>query len=72
MKFGSSTLHVTITESHPTGVRGLKFSVSLVLGTQWLVAPHWGAWIEIIKVICKRNTARVAPHWGAWIEISKA
>ena len=33
--------------SHPTGVRGLKYG-----GLDWIdygviVAPHWGAWIEI-------------------------
>ena len=42
--------------------------VSLI---NWLsvVAPHWGAWIEITA--SDRNVAvpSVAPHWGAWIEI---
>ena len=34
------------------------------------VAPHWGAWIEIMshKVVVKWRL--VAPHWGAWIEIT--
>ena len=34
------------------------------------VAPHWGAWIEILAALGRANAAeRVAPHWGAWIEI---
>ena len=34
-----------------------------------LVAPHWGAWIEMhSRPICASD-GFVAPHWGAWIEI---
>ena len=33
--------------SHPTGVRGLKLAEPLRLLLTHLVAPHWGAWIEI-------------------------
>ncbi len=33
------------------------------------VAPHWGAWIEIVRVPARVCDSRVAPHWGAWIEI---
>ena len=35
-----------------------------------LVAPHVGAWIEIIGKKLKIDLWFVAPHVGAWIEIS--
>ena len=34
------------------------------------VAPHMGAWIEIIRGLLEPDTFTVAPHMGAWIEIS--
>ena len=34
------------------------------------VAPHWGAWIEILVVLGVGVVEVVAPHWGAWIEIA--
>ena len=55
--------------SHPTGVRGLKFKVLRGRGRCDAVAPHWGAWIEIIISGEHLDTEHVAPHWGAWIEI---
>ena len=33
------------------------------------VAPHWGAWIEILIWRIDNVMRKVAPHWGAWIEI---
>ena len=33
------------------------------------VAPHTGAWIEIVGADGRRQAAVVAPHTGAWIEI---
>ena len=33
------------------------------------VAPHWGAWIEIVTGYPIYGMVVVAPHWGAWIEI---
>ena len=33
------------------------------------VAPHAGAWIEIILKPHQRDAVQVAPHAGAWIEI---
>ena len=33
------------------------------------VAPHVGAWIEIIIVQLRHVKIKVAPHVGAWIEI---
>ena len=35
-----------------------------------LVAPHWGAWIEIYTLTRVGVVDTVAPHWGAWIEIA--
>ena len=35
------------------------------------VAPFTGAWIEMQKQICRRqSSAEVAPFTGAWIEIT--
>ena len=34
-----------------------------------LVAPHVGAWIEILCDIDGPTSSGVAPHVGAWIEI---
>ena len=56
--------------SHPTGVRGLKYSESRVRQRPLHVAPHWGAWIEIVRNIDIDEGTVVAPHWGAWIEIN--
>ena len=56
-------------ESHPTGVRGLKCHGDRVEKNTDIVAPHWGAWIEICRRMMNRLTHGVAPHWGAWIEI---
>ena len=33
------------------------------------VAPHWGAWIEMLVMAYDSKGNAVAPHWGAWIEI---
>ena len=35
------------------------------------VAPHGGAWIEILQTNCERPFLRVAPHGGAWIEMNQ-
>ena len=34
------------------------------------VAPHVGAWIEIICLTARPDGLYVAPHVGAWIEIT--
>ena len=34
------------------------------------VAPHVGAWIEIIGICYVGGLDEVAPHVGAWIEIN--
>ena len=36
---------------------------------QFAVAPHAGAWIEILVLCTPPITGVVAPHAGAWIEI---
>ena len=56
--------------SHPTGVRGLKSSQITGLFAGAGVAPHWGAWIEMLTVKVPIYASSVAPHWGAWIEIT--
>ena len=33
------------------------------------VAPHMGAWIEIVRLVVDDVKKHVAPHMGAWIEI---
>ena len=34
-----------------------------------IVAPHAGAWVEIVAPLPKLTLAFVAPHAGAWVEI---
>ena len=55
--------------SLPTRERGLKF---IFCGRKLeiaLVAPHAGAWIEIVPYDEWTEFEEVAPHAGAWIEI---
>ena len=40
-----------------------------MFGPGLAVAPHWGAWIEILTGWKNASNTMVAPHWGAWIEI---
>ena len=35
-----------------------------------MVAPHVGAWIEILNIYNNKGKFTVAPHVGAWIEIA--
>ena len=50
-------------------MRGLKYGIFLeALGGRG-VAPHTGAWIEIITSEISTAAPAVAPHTGAWIEI---
>ncbi len=36
-----------------------------------IIAPHVGAWIEMILTIRSITHTTIAPHVGAWIEIIK-
>ena len=36
----------------------------------YIVGPHEGTWIEIIKLNYKRRERIVVPHEGTWIEIA--
>ena len=56
-------------QSHPTWVRGLKLDNADGTGLTLTVAPHMGAWIEIVMESYFKNKYKVAPHMGAWIEI---
>ena len=56
-------------KSHPTGVRGLKYDGYSLLLMVAMVAPHWGAWIEIAGLTVSAKNGMVTPHWGAWIEM---
>ena len=47
LKSGGRPLRGTARKSHPTGVRGLKSTVQEDGTSSRMVAPHWGAWIEI-------------------------
>ena len=62
---------VSMIESLPMRERGLKFSNLLLVLLFLEVAPHAGAWIEIISDGLDRCEYCVAPHAGAWIEIRK-
>ena len=56
--------------SHPIWVRGLKYTDLEKQAEIVRVAPHMGAWIEIIRRRLCLRPRLVAPHMGAWIEIS--
>ena len=45
--------------SHPTGVRGLKYPTGATHFVSGVVAPHWGAWIEI-----SRHYGSTRDGWG--------
>ena len=50
-------------------MRGLKFDEYLQNVVVSEVAPHVGAWIEILLLFIRFLNRIVAPHVGAWIEI---
>ena len=56
--------------SHPSRVRGLKFTHEQLGQVHDLVAPFTGAWIEIQTATIYRAGLMVAPFTGAWIEMS--
>ena len=56
--------------SLPSRERGLKWLQLEVEQKYKCVAPLAGAWIEIIKIICRISGGYVAPLAGAWIEIN--
>ena len=58
--------------SLPTRERELKLSFKLNNQKIILVAPHTGAWIEIMIDKEYFEKIKVAPHTGAWIEICNA
>ena len=62
---------LAVSQSLPMRERGLKCDVSGYVGTTLKVAPHAGAWIEMLRIACSPRWASVAPHAGAWIEIRK-
>ena len=51
-------------------MRGLKYYLNSETFYHIKVAPHMGAWIEILKETAQPETVAVAPHMGAWIEIA--
>ena len=69
MKCNILQLGIKVPGSLPTWERGLKFSGYLWAPHTPGVAPHVGAWIEIITPTTNLMTKDVAPHVGAWIEI---
>ena len=48
----------------------MKYADRVVFNPFATVAPHMGAWIEILFVAHGHIVFPVAPHMGAWIEIS--
>ena len=56
--------------SLPTRERGLKFVFYICHAGSFLVAPHAGAWVEIVSLTCVTVSLMVAPHAGAWVEIT--
>ena len=59
-----------LSQSLPTRERGLKSPAWPLHPPQWHVAPHAGAWIEIVARLFVFSMPPVAPHAGAWIEIT--
>ena len=49
----------------------MKYGVEVGGHLLVVVAPHWGAWIEIDRIGWRSRNPRVALHWGAWIEIDR-
>ena len=49
--------------------RGLKYDLCTYDTESLEVAPHAGAWIEIVNPCFAEVLEAVAPHAGAWIEI---
>ena len=49
--------------------RGLKYIMNALSTGGFQVAPHAGAWIEIVLSFKGQQLTLVAPHAGAWIEI---
>ena len=50
-------------------VRGLKYAIVAARLIGAGVAPHAGAWIEMVRAGLMIEEYVVAPHAGAWIEI---
>ena len=66
---GTNSNTTLTTWSHPMRVRGLKSKKADEEFEGW-VAPHAGAWIEMVHEDTDDFMRRlVAPHAGAWIEI---
>ena len=55
--------------SLPTRERGLKYIPLYKRFDLGAVAPHAGAWIEMLPIEGLTEASNVAPHAGAWIEI---
>ncbi len=69
LKFRGLSLPLNGLKSHPTWVRGLKSTLGDPKDTHTEVAPHVGAWIEILPPAKRCFSIWVAPHVGAWIEM---
>ena len=61
---------MTTVRSLPMRERGLKYFCFALASERPRVAPHAGAWIEMLLFSCVLMVCMVAPHAGAWIEIS--
>ena len=55
--------------SHPTGVRGLKFTSCYNAAEVDLSHPTGVRGLKSVAHAWRTLTVVVAPHWGAWIEI---
>ena len=55
--------------SLPMRERGLKYQLMVETYKRRVVAPHAGAWIEMMLQQQSEICFDVAPHAGAWIEI---
>ena len=60
---------ILTTESHPTGVRGLKFTSCYNAAEVDLSHPTGVRGLKFVRPDACIYNVSVAPHWGAWIEI---
>ena len=71
MKFAGLCQKVLVPVSPPTRGRGLKFFQGPADQFWGQVAPHAGAWVEMMPPIPLCLPQAVAPHAGAWVEIAR-
>ena len=68
MKYFTDQIVTVKHESHPTGVRGLKYVATGEADIAHASHPTGVRGLKYFDELAEES-ACVAPHWGAWIEI---